>query len=963
MRRISVVALTMAVCVVGAAGAGRGVLIEPDEDGRFVYADDFSTPKFLADAFLKNAGPEIWQEGAVTNRGPNRYRTLIYRFHGERLITDLSVTVQQRANARNWGGRNSLSASTNGLDWVVVASSSDQEGDANGWQTEPLTLAPEDAAQVTGATEVWLRVVMDNFSGLETIVSNTVSELRVEITVGEPPGPAGDPQAELRARWGRLREREGWRSITLDAAHPPEHRAPHYYEDADGWLVAPGEVPALDTDESGGFRLRRAYLHDRRSPLSLVAFVRTDQPRPLLARLTIRAVRDGSREMRVLWDGEQVGAFNAASYFDEDRVVFAELDRRPAGLHELRVTAGDSGAVIVREIAIAGWGGPQWAPKPELPPARGLEVVSAHYLPDPLPPADSQAVEGRQAQQEVGLIHAGLQGIYDEHEDFGALRVILRNRGRESVRVSAPIQLNGAPVEEGYVDFETDEWDARGVVWYRCRPRLIPPEQCAELYIRFRRRPEGRAASLRIPCENAPTVSVRIPYEHPAAVIDYVTTDETGERLYVYLRPMGEAVPAELSELALDGERLSDASWYGRDFRDGVALAVVELPRTLQPMSYHAVSATTLSGETVAAQFRVMPWIFPRSSIHVPSEMCDEMNMNLGMWHHRSLEDCEEHGIFTVTNTHRMFDAHERVLFIMGPDEPDAHDNRGGGYNTGLGYQARRLMDSGWPTLVRTQAPRTATWVIMNGTTRPLNWGVYGQLADIACFDPYPINFYGADHAYVRESLDFVRRCGAPRRLYACLEAFGWRKGEGVPSNRRGPIPAEYRQNVVQAIGAGMKGLTSWVYSAGAGGWQSNDLARQEIAAMNALIATVEDDLLLGCPVDWASTDAGTVDTGVVGEERWPKERVWAGALLCGPDTIVVAVANHIPASKPEPPEIQPARDLTVTVELPRYLDAVTAFEATAEGLVPAECTVDGGAAQLRLDEVESGRVFVLRRE
>ncbi|MGC9319670.1 MAG: hypothetical protein ACP5KN_16685, partial [Armatimonadota bacterium] len=723
-----------------------------------------------------------------------------------------------------------------------------------------------------------------------------------------------------------------------------------------------GEVAALDTDASAGFRIRRVYLHDRRSPLSLVTFVRTDQPRPLLARLTIRAVRDGSRNMRVLWDGEQVGAFDAASYFDEERAVFAELPRGAPGLHELRVTAGDSGAVIVREIALAGWGAPQWAPKPELSRTRPLEVVGAHYLPDPMPPADSQAVEGRQAQQEVGLVHAGLQRMYDEHEEFGALRVILRNPGREAIRVSGPIQLNGAPVEDSYVDFETDEWDARGVVWYRCRPRSIAPGQCAELYIRFRRRPQGPSASLEIPCENAATVSLRIRYEPPAAAIDYVTTDQTGERLYVYLRPMGETPPARLSELALDGERLSNVAWYGGDFRDGVALAVADLPRALRPMSYHAVSATTESGATVAAQFRVIPWIFPRSSIHVPSEICGEMNMNLGMWHHRSLEDCEEHGIYTVTNTDRMFDAHERVMFVMGPDEPDAHDNRGGGYNSGLGYQARRLMDSGWPTLVRTQAPRTATWIIMNGTTRPLNWGVYGQLADIACFDPYPINFYGADHAYVRQSLDFVRRCGAPRRLYACLEAFGWSEGQGVPSNRRGPIPAEYRQNVVQAIGAGTKGLTSWVYSAGAGGWQINDAARREIAAMNALIAAIEDELLLGCPVDWASTDAGTVDTGVVGEQRWPKQRVWAGALLCGPDSIVVAVANHIPASKPQPPEIEPARDVTVTVELPEYLRDVIAREATPEGLTPVECTVDGGEARLRLDEVTSGRVLVLRR-
>jgi len=886
-----------------------------------------------------------------------------WRFYGERAIEELSVGVAQRANARNWGGRTTLRMSTNGLDWVEIARSSDQEGDANGWQTEPLTLPAEMAGRFLGGTEVWLQLDIDNFSGLETAVASTVDELRVEMTLGDVPGPAADPQAALRAQWGRLRAREGWGAISLDAADPPGRRAPHYYEDADGRLVAPGVEPMLDTAEADAFRLQRVYRSDDRSPLALAAFVTTtDERAPLMARITVRAVRDGSRAMRVLWDGEEVATADVASWFGEDRVSFVELPRRPAGLHELRVTAADSGAVVVREIALASRAEVAWAPKPELPATDALVVLSAQYLPDPAPPPDSQAVEGRHARREAGLVFAGLQRLYEEHAEFGALRVILRNGGDEPVCIGRPIELNGRPIEDSYVEFGASEWDARGVVWYRCRPRLVQPGKCAEVYVRLRRRPEGEAAELRIPCENAPAVDVQIAYQAPPVLIDYVTTDETGRRLFVYVRPTGAGEVGEMVTLSLDGTPLPDATWYGADLADGVALAVAELRRPLREMSRHVVSAETSTGQVAAAQFRVLPWFFPRSSIHVPSAMCAEMNMNLGMWHLRPLAECEQFGIDTVTNTERMFIAHERVRYIMGPDEPDAHDNRGAGYAAGLGYHARRLMDSGWSTLVDTQAPHVATWLIMNGTTRPLNWCVYGQLADITCFDPYPINFYGADHAYVRESLEYARRCGAPRRMYACLEAFGWRAGQGVPGSRRGPTPAEYRQNVVQAIGAGMKGLTSWVYSLSAGGWQGDDAARAEIARMNALLAGIEDELLLGCPVDWATTDAGLVETGVVGEERWLKQRVWAGALLCGPDAIVVAVANHIPASKPEPPAIEPARDVTVTVALPEYLRDVAAVEATPEGLTPMQCVVDGGAARLRLDEIEAGRVFVLRR-
>ncbi len=956
------VTIALLVCITAGlcAASDRGIAIRPDAEGQFVYEDDFSTPKCLTDAFLGNTGPEVWQEGALVISGPNRHRTLTWRFFGDRTITDLQVTVEQRANARQWGGRNLLYASTNGIDWVLVADSRQQEGDDTRWQTEPFVLEGEEARQFTGGDELWLRIELDNFSGLETIVSNRVENLRVQLTLGGPASEAEDTQRKLRERWGQVRERVGWRAISVDAADPPGDRPPHYYRDADGWLVKPGQLPHLETAERDSFRIQRVYRPDRRSPLGLACFVETEGPEELLARITITATREGSRQMRVLWDGEEVATADAASYFDEPRTVFAALSGG-SGVHQLEVTAGDSGVVVVQEIALAGGESARWVARPPMPQGRRLEVLAAEYLPDPPPPADSQAVEGRHAQQEAGLIFAGLQRFYEEHEDFGALRVYLRNPGPEPVRIDSDLRLNGRDLADHNVDFETSEWDARGVIWHRVRPRLLQPGECAEVYIRFRRRPEGPAADLSVPCENAPTARVRIPYDAPPATIDYVVASEGGDRLYVYVRPRAAGQRGRLSAIALDG-RPVEAELHGADFADGIALAVADLDRPLEPWSYHVVGAQTEAGEWVAAQFRVLPWIFPRSSIHVPSEICGEMNMNVGMWHHRSLEDCREHDIFTVTNTDRMFDAHERVLFVMGPDEPDARDNRGGGYNRGLGYNARRLMHSGWGTLVRTQAPGAGTWVIMNGTTRPLNWCVYGQLADVACFDPYPINFYGADHSFVRESLDYVRRCGAPAPLYACLEAFGWRSGQGVPGNARGPIPEEYRQNVVQALGVGTKGLTSWVYSAGAGGWQINDAVREEIARMNALIAAIEDELLLGCPVDWASTDAGLVETGVVGNEAWPKERVWAGALLCGSDAIVVAVANHIPASKPDPPRIEPARDLTVTISLPDYLRDVEAFEATPEGLQSIPCEVRGDAAALALDEVVSGRVFVLRR-
>jgi hypothetical protein len=336
--------------------------------------------------------------------------------------------------------------------------------------------------------------------------------------------------------------------------------------------------------------------------------------------------------------------------------------------------------------------------------------------------------------------------------------------------------------------------------------------------------------------------------------------------------------------------------------------------------------------------------------------------MNLQMWNPVSNESCEKYGIYTLASS--VFDVQPRAIYLLGPDEPDAHDNRGGGYGNGLGAHARRLAETGWHELIERNAPWVASWLIMNGTTRPLNWFVYGQFADITCFDPYPVTYYNADHAYVRESLAMARQSGMPNRMFACLEAYGWSSGQGVPSDARGPIPAEYRQNAVQAIGEGMKGLTSWVYSASAGGWAHNPEFAAEVKNLNRLIEHVEDYLLIGTPVyGVATSDAGTVKTGAAGAEVFPKDRVAVGSLLCGPDTIVITASNHIAASRPKPPQIVPAKNVTLTVHLPAGVRNVKASEVTEGGLLPFGCTIREGKCLLMVDSLESGRVFLLKCE
>jgi hypothetical protein len=71
---------------------------------------------------------------------------------------------------------------------------------------------------------------------------------------------------------------------------------------------------------------------------------------------------------------------------------------------------------------------------------------------------------------------------------------------------------------------------------------------------------------------------------------------------------------------------------------------------------------------------------------------------------------------------------------------------------------------------------------------------------------------------------------------------------------------------------------------------------------------------------------------------------------------------NHIPASKPDPPVIEPARDVTIKVALPDFLRNVTACEVTENGIIPFDCSISKDQVILKIAEIESGCIFILRR-
>lgn len=245
--------------------------------------------------------------------------------------------------------------------------------------------------------------------------------------------------------------------------------------------------------------------------------------------------------------------------------------------------------------------------------AGGLRLLSAYYMPDPEPPADSHQVEGISKPREWGCVFAPLQRLYKEHAEFGGARVSFRNGSGSALKLKR-ILLNGTPVETHYVDFLDGKWDDRGVVWYRARPEVLAPGECGELYIRFRKHPAGKRARMSIETDSGKVLDASFAYaDVPRIALDYITTDAGRKRLYVYVRRSDESA-GDLKRVELDGKPLTNVTLRGADFPGNVALAIADFDEPMEVASYHVVSATTDKGETVAAQFRVLPFFYMRHS-------------------------------------------------------------------------------------------------------------------------------------------------------------------------------------------------------------------------------------------------------------------------------------------------------------------------------------------------------------
>jgi hypothetical protein len=254
----------------------------------------------------------------------------------------------------------------------------------------------------------------------------------------------------------------------------------------------------------------------------------------------------------------------------------------------------------------------------------------------------------------------------------------------------------------------------------------------------------------------------------------------------------------------------------------------------------------------------------------------------------------------------------------------------------------------------RARDPRTPNLLLVDNTYKPLHWYVYGQIPDVYCTDPYvPLN--GRQLDYVWRALDVARDASTPRPLISVL--WGCSLDGKAKYGNNAPTPEEMRMMVFHALGCGVKGISYFIdMTQKTGEGQFTGLSDikplwEEVGRSNRDVAALAPYLSIGCPVPGS----------ISGKD------VWARSLMCGSDKLVVIAVNtnHYIGfeTKYEYSFHEPAKDVELSIPLPRGFHEPKVQEVKDGTLVPSSGEVRDGALHLKVDILDTARAFVLSAE
>ena len=577
----------------------------------------------------------------------------------------------------------------------------------------------------------------------------------------------------------------------------------------------------------------------------------------------------------------------------------------------------------------------------------GWTIIDASWRPDRNPWAQKQVWEGYPWTEGWGYKEQFWPKYF---KASGSLHVILRNETLSPARLQLD-DIDG--VELGNAVTNRDQ--VGRIIWRNFFPREVKPGGWVECILRLRTEPTddvklGLTAGDR-------RVELTIPIKPRKARIESISFSPATDRIHIYVRGLDGSRP-QAKSLRLDGVAVRPALTPG-PAGSSLVLTEAKLRSPWQWGTYHLVEVVLANGTVLAYPIRAWDSYF---AIGLFGDTTTER-----------VKDAVQHGFNTYVAS-PMGGGLDQVgvnyipgkpggrirtrtqtgtLFYYNLDEPDAHDGEGAPglpYMDRLGFYAQtEVLARYWEEQYDVD-PSTPALLLVDGTYKPAQWYVYGQCCDVFATDPY-VPLGGDQLDYVAHALEVARDGGAPNPPIATI----WAINEDVPAKRprdRAPTPQEERMMVFYALGAGSKGLLYFADRDGRSGEPTgvshNQPVWAEIGKINADVKVLAPYLARSCPA------------GVPVED----EQVWVRHLMSGANAMVTIVVNKghfIDYSTPTGIVThRAAKNVSVSVPLPAHLRKVLVREVRQGKLVPVASRLRSGRVLIRLDQVDTTRVFVI---
>jgi hypothetical protein len=560
-----------------------------------------------------------------------------------------------------------------------------------------------------------------------------------------------------------------------------------------------------------------------------------------------------------------------------------------------------------------------------------------------------------------------------------SLHLFVTNKGGQPVTLAPPI-VNGFDTAA----LTRDGLQPGPILWYRCRPNPISPGGTADLTITLAE-PAGKPAVVELRTAAGKPITATIPCVAEPLRFQAIRFGRDLRSVDLYARWSDASSTDALRTIRMDGRTVArNASPWPAPSCDGLAYTRITLDKPLARGSYHAFEVEAESGLSTAYQIRAIPAEFvigvygsasddnirdwaAHGCDHylsfgaVPTDQLDMMRasgLSVGARYiPEPLVDrkagevlvCDEDRAQDILQS---FAAKPNLLYHHLVDEPDVAD-----YYVGrrLGASAMELIARG--DLCQACDRERYTFVQLDNTFRPRNYRVYGEAADVLATHRYSLGSYLASEAGpktaaklpfyedLRDTIARFREATEPKPFFMIPQFFDL----GERREGRAPTIGEMRLQCYASIAGGARGLIHYIHSGSGGGHEGAKTPAlwDAMTGMHAELKRVGEVVQTGTPAPDAWVKAGSAN-------------VRASALLCG-DSMAIVLINLAHRSALDGFTARPAREVTVFVRVPPWLDASRLDAVAADGSTTTPLTRSGSELTFVADEIRDARCFLLR--